>query len=429
MWGMKHLGSFFFLIFICAGCVNGGHGAGGPPVPAGSPALGRGVKTILFDTSKSPTQMTAQMTAQNISTPTSQAFDGFVVQHMAGSKDNAAQGENFAWQAFDNTRHYSLTDRSADYIGDSFAAIKALPTAVMPERFLRINASPYHPNGFDWLDNNYWNSVIANMRVASQFAYGAGLRGVFLDTELYNSNVYSYSYWASNPNYAGMSYSALATIVENRGRQFIQALNSSYPNLKIFISIGYTSVSQHVSRANSTQDLMMPFLDGMLGGSTPTTKFIDGFEESYWHDNNPNYFSSWASVIKGPNSYNVRFQKYPVQYLQQYQASFALFLDRDRTVDLVDGVYGWCGGTKTNAFYSPARLAYTVQQAALSADNYVWFYSASVHPMVAGGGAPNYGLPLAYIQAISKGRAAGNKLTSPLAQSTDDTPVATTCQP
>lgn len=423
---------------LCASVGIGLAAAQGTGAPYSSASSsGRGVKVLWWNPSKGP----LELTPQDISGPASAAFDGFILARVFGSRDNPKQGLQLAWNVFDSKVQYSLTDQNADYIGDSLAAMKALPSSPMPDRFLRVNAAIYHSvaRGFDWTDDGYWNAVTANLRVAAQFAHDAGLRGIFLDTESYDPQPYNYAYWQTNPRYAGMSYEDVAAIVENRGRQVIQAINSAYPDIKIIVTFGYTTMSQHVARAQlpRTGALLAPFLDGMLVGSTPATKFIDGFEESYWHDNNPQYFSNWADVIKGRNKalYNIRFQKYPARYAQQYQAGFALFLDRDRTVNLVDGsqrgvsgFYGWCGNSKPSGkvFYSPARLAYTVQQAVAASDGYVWVYTQKPNAWVSGGAAG--GLAPAYAQAIAAGARAGNGIGAPIAQDTSDAPDSMTCQ-
>jgi hypothetical protein len=88
-----------------------------------------------------------------------------------------------------------------------------------------------------------------------------------------------------------------------------------------------------------------------------------------------------------------------------------LFLDRDRASNGQNGVYGWCGDTKKEMFYSPARLAYTVQQAIKASDEYVWFYTNRPNAWLAPD-SPG-GIPSALAKAIRDGEQHGNDPSLP----------------
>jgi len=362
------------------------------------------------------------------------AFDGFVVQNVRGSHDSASRGDAFAWDAFTN-RRYTLdaSDTAGDYVGDSLDALRNLPSSPMPDRFLRINASPYSAEKFDWTDDAFWNTVVNNMTVASEICQKAHLTGVFLDTEQYHRggkapNMYMYNEVKFFKKSGDLSYDQMADLVEKRGDQVIKALNSHCPNMTIIVSFGYITMSQHVNRRQlaSHAYLLTPFLDGMLDGSSSGTRFVDGFEAAYWHNDSPDFFNSWKHNIKGRDSYNVKFQKYGSQYLNKYDVAVGLFLDRDRAVGGQKPVYGWCGDNKSEVFYSPGRLAYTVQQAAKAADKYVWFYAQKPNAWL----PPDShgGLPSTYIHAIRDGlRHANDSSLSALSPDNSSAPESAVC--
>jgi len=373
---------------------------------ASGASLSPKVKLIWWSPEKSPEEITTQDLVN-----AGKVFDGFVVQRMHGTQDNIQKNEQFAWNAFSD-RHYTL-DGSGDDVSKSLAALVGLPSSPMQERFLRINTAPYHVAAFSWLDDNFWNNVVANLKIASRMVHDAKLSGIFLDTEQYDNVFYNYNALKNDPRYAGISYNDLAAIVEKRGRQVVQALNTYQPNIKILITHSEITVSQHIPRVSVSKVgvLLLPFLDGILDGSTANTKFIDGAEYAYWHDNNPNFFFNWRKATLDIKGYNGRFQKYPDRYQRQYEIGFGLFLDRDRDVALHNGVYGWCGDSKAQMFYSPAHLAYTVQQAVQASDEYVWVYTQKPNAWLPVG-TPG-GIPAPYAAAFREGQRHGNDTSLP----------------
>ncbi len=388
------------------------------------PARADEKRIIWWNTVKGPTEITAQDLQNG-----SQTFDGFVVQNVHGTQDG--KGDGLAWEAFTD-RRYTIdpNDGSGDNIADSVAALVNLPPTPMPERFLRINASPYNNKHFSWVDDGFWDNVVNNLQVASAIIAKAHLKGIYFDTEPYHRGTDPNLYWASDflkdPRYAGMSKDDLDRLVEKRGNQIIRALNKYSPRTSIIVSFSSITISQHTARNKSQDSLLAYLLDGMLDASTPDTTFIDGFESGYWHNDDPNYFNFWTNNIKNPKSYNVRFQKYPDKFMRQYQVAVGFFLDRDRD-EAGHFVDGWCGDDKANMFYSPGRLAFTIQQAALAADKYVWVYSkipnAWLPPDSPGG------IPSVYVKAIRDGMAHANDLSLPLLlQNTSDEPESAVCK-
>jgi len=381
-----------------------------------------------------------------------QTFDGFVVQGIYGHNNGAQVGKTFAWDALDSHRHYSMSS-SGDSIAPAAANLASLPTDVASDRFIRINTMPYGLSsgyGFDWTSDDYWNTVVGNVKAAAQLGAQAHMTGFFFDTENYEfengkSDLYTYSRLAATDSrYQGsnaITYDQAMATAEQRGGQLVQAINQYMPNAQIIYSLGYTNVSQHVARANlstASSSLLVGLLDGMLHQSTSTTTFIDGFELGYNHTNNPSYFATWANVIDGRNgqNYNMNFQKYPVQYRAQYKAGFGIDSSRSRDTDPTigpSGVYAYCyagsAPKQANVFYSPGRLAYTIQQAAQASDGYVWIWSNSqnywLSPDSSAVGAP----PRIYTDAIRAGaQHANNANLGALPANFSTMPTATGCQ-
>jgi len=349
------------------------------------------------------------MTAQDLKNAGA-AFDGFVIDHVRGRP----KWESLSSGAFtDITYTLDPSDPSSEYIGDDLNALEKLPPDPMPVRFLRINTSPLLTSHFDWFDDRFWDNVVHNLTVASEMVEKAHLTGIFLDTEQYkergNPNLYLYDELRKDPKYAGKSYNDLAAEVEKRGNQVIEALNSHAPNTTIFTSFGYLSVVIHGDRHRMAAQgfLLDPFLDGLLAGSTHGTTFIDGYEQAYWHDDTPDFFARYARTSRHAGTTS-DFEKYTDRFADQYQFGPGLYLDRDNAHGKI---YGWCGDGRDNIFYSPARLAFTVQQAVKAADEYVWIYSQKPNAWLSPDSAK--GLPSVYAQAIREGQDRGNNPSGP----------------
>jgi hypothetical protein len=173
--------------------------------------------------------------------------------------------------------------------------------------------------------------------------------------------------------------------------------------------------------------LLPAFLDGMLANATPGTTFIDGFEQGYVHNNDPNYFSTWHKITFDDDKYNMRFQKYPDRFKRQWQFGAGLWIDRDRDENGKHGVFGWCGDNKQNIFYSPGRLAFTVQQAMKASDGYVWVYSMKPNCWLPPG-TPG-AMPQALADAFRDGaRHANNSRLPPLPANTDPIAESAVCR-
>lgn len=383
-------------------------------------------KIIWFGPMKGPTDLTAQ-DIQNCG----QAFDGFVVQNVRGSQDKP--GESFQNEAFTLNHAYTITptETHGDYIGRSLTALERLPSNPAPYRFLRINSCPYNNAGFNWLDDGFWAIVKHNMRIAGQVCQEGGLTGIFLDTEQYRlrggENEYNYLDLSKDPRYAGVSYDQLSAIAEKRGRELIKVINAGIPNATILISFGYSTISPGGrAEAEAHGSILGAFLDGMLDGSTPTTTFVDAFENGYWHNNDPDYFQTARGMVLSHDQATYQFQKYPEKYARQYQFGAGLFLDRDTDLSGQHNVYGWCGQAHKEVFYSPGRLAFTVQQAAKAADEWVWVYSwhgdATASPGTTGA------IPPAYLHAIQEGmRHANDPSLAPLPANFNTAPESESC--
>jgi len=387
-------------------------------------------RAIWWNPKKGPTEITAQDLENG-----GKAFDGFIVQYVRGSHDSVKSGDSLAWGAFSDQRYtLDASDIAGDYVGDSLDALRNLPSSPMPDRFVRINASPYNASKFDWTDDSFWDTVVKNLTVVSEMCQKAHLTGVFLDTEPYHHggkspNLFMYNEMKFYKKTRDLSFDQMSDVVEKRGNQVIKALNSHCPNMTIIVSFGYITMSQHVSRRllSSHAYLLAPFLDGMLDGSSSGTRFVDGFEGGYWHDDSPGFFDSWAHNIKGRSGFNVKFQKYGSEFMDKYDMAVGLFLDRDRGVKGKSGEYGWCGDGKNEVFYSPDRLAYTVQQAANASDKYVWIYTQKPNAWLPPD-APG-GLPSTYIHAIRDGlRHANDPSLQPLSPNNSPAPESSVCK-
>jgi len=116
-----------------------------------------------------------------------------------------------------------------------------------------------------------WQVVVANAAVAARAAREGGLKGFLIDTEQYTRYPTT-----GRPEYPfGLG---TAETWRTRGRQWIEAVQSEYPDisLQFFFSWG------DEYRVWSNYHNLVPFMDGVLAGIQDPARIIHAWESSFW---------------------------------------------------------------------------------------------------------------------------------------------------
>lgn len=258
--------------------------------------------------------------------------------------------------------------------GIPFDKLKKIDWGHYTDNFILLYGTNYAK--MDWFSDNDWQTIQTNMRLVSRaMDTSENIVGVLFDPEPYGRNPWAYKKkW-----YPDKSFKEVAAKVRQRGAQFIEALQSQKPDMKL-LSLHMWRLFRAAARTDSPDmrrkalahnqyGLYLPFVKGMLDAAKPGVVFIDGNESTYYIQRLKQYKKAYqlcreiARALLGPNN----------QAKLNTQQSIAVAMYVDRT-------FGSRKGRKTIGNYlTPKQRAklfsYQIQEALNTADEYVWVYS------------------------------------------------------
>jgi hypothetical protein len=320
---------------------------------------------------------------QNILEMEKTPFDGCVFGVRHGPANAAG---SFTWQ-FWGRRGFTQAD-----LADAFADLRALRPRRFSESLLRVNVTP---GDVDWFDDGF-SAIVANARLAGEMARAGQARGVVLDVEQYQGQLFDYR--ARKPA-SSRSWDACAAQARLRGREIMSAFQEGYPGLTVFLSFGHSLpwvLSDRGRRPLSeiSYGLLAPFLDGMLEAARGRTRLVDGYELSYGFLD-PRQFDQARQLVEE----GVRpIVGVPGAYRKRLRLAFGIWLDYDWRRR------GWSAEEPSRNYLSPERLETVVVAALRASDEYVWIYGET--PRWWGSTKPEARVPDGYVSAIRRARAA-----------------------
>jgi hypothetical protein len=269
----------------------------------------------------------------------------------------------------------------------ALADLRAVRLRRFTENFLRVNVTP---GDLDWFDD--FGPVLRNARLAAALARHGHARGVLLDVEQYEGQVFDYRKQRDAPRRSFLAYAAQA---RRRGREVVDAFEAGYPGLTLFLTFGHSLPyvqTEHgqVPLAGVSYGLLAPFLDGVLDGASGTTRVVDGYELSYGFTHEPHFDAARALVEAGV----LPIVGNRAAYRARVRLAFGLWMDYDwRRV-------GFDAGTPDKNHFSPERWAASVARARALTDEYVWIYAETVRWW--GEEAADRPVPAAYRAALER---------------------------
>lgn len=279
----------------------------------------------------------------------------------------------------------------------------------------------------DWYNDAQWKTISTNMRLFSRAAMAGKCAGVVFDNEPYGNDPWEYT-----GKYPGKSYDEVASQVRKRGAQFMNALQSSMPNIKVmhFFQLSYygdTTEETHNYRKEARRDLLnepdltvrtrelsgrwlalfYPFFLGMLDAAGSGVTFIDGNEFSYYYDSPDDYYRHYYQMKQ--SALTLVPENLRNKHRRQVQSGMAVYYD------LLAGEKWGNDDAKfvpSNFMTPEERLRYlehNIYYALSSTDEYVWFYCQNMNwwreftpPDKAFG--PKMGVPAGVREAIISAR-------------------------
>ena len=227
-------------------------------------------------------------------------------------------------------------------------------------------------SGAHWLDDNSWNIISQNLQKISKAVSLTGAVGIGLDPEYYFKDS-TLNPWIYKPEYYNnLSYSDVGKYVRKRGKQFIEALQTNKPDIKIlcFWLLGQVNDQVRTKAVEKTYMALYPFfIEGMLEGKSNPSEIIDGNESSYWYQS----FIPFITVggfIRG-NQSNLIGKSFRDDY-KKISVAESIYLD---------GLYalfprfekGFAKQTKARWLKDNLYFAYK------TTDEYVWLYDEKVN--------------------------------------------------
>ena len=279
-------------------------------------------------------------------------FDG-VIFHADAVRGGA--GQNFTWECW-SAKRFEYSDFT-----QSVADLKACNFKRLTDNFLRFNVCP---GDVDWFDDKGFDAVVNNAKVAARVAKEGGCKGWMFDVEMYGKAPFTYQAQTLKDTKSFAEYEAKA---RERGRQFMQAVGSEYPDMTMLMTYAYSITGVGQDRSKAPYGLLKGFLDGMYEAAPTGMTIVDGWEGAY----------SYRKQSQFATSYDMMHTKLakecavPDEYRQHLSAGFGIWMDMDFRR------YGW----HTNVedfdanYFTPEEFAYSVNSGLRVADKYVWIYT------------------------------------------------------
>ncbi len=307
-------------------------------------------------------------------------FDGCV---FGVRLDREAGGASFTWQ-FWGRRTFGEQE-----LARAFADLRALRPRRFADNLLRVNVTP---GDLDWFDD--FSPVTANARLAGRLARAARARGVVLDVEQYQGQLFDYRRQRLGRVRPWAVYSAQA---RRRGGELMAALQEGYPGLTVLLTFGHSLpfvLTEHGRQLleECPYGLLAPFLDGLLERVHGGTRVVDGYELSYgflqarqFEDARRLVEQAVLPIVGARDAYRRRLR-----------LGFGLWVDYEWRRR------GWSASTPANNYFTPESLERAVGAALRTSDEYVWIYAEC--PRWWAAGTAESRMPEAYAAALRRAR-------------------------
>ena len=128
----------------------------------------------------------------------------------------------------------------------------------------------------DWFNDEHWRIACSNYGLMARIAKEGGLVGIEFDGEMYADKLFNYQ------PACGKSRHEVWLKARERGRQWITEVQRNYQGITVFSlflhTLNYETLGGADDNAYAQGNLFVPFLNGILDGIAPETKFIEGNE-------------------------------------------------------------------------------------------------------------------------------------------------------
>ena len=294
----------------------------------------------------------------------------FVAAHIAEMEQRPFDGLLFRLQGGENVLE-PVAWPEEKFAAD-FAVLPSIPWKKFTDNFVMMLAA----SDQDWFNDAQWEAILHNVKLVSKAAKLAHCVGLCFDAEPYGTNPWDYRKTAHATE---KSYAEYAAIARRRGAQFMQAIESEFPNpriLNFYLTnlfarwlVPMDDAERKEGVAHHSYALFPPFTEGMLEAAGPGSEIYDGNESAYYYTEKGPYFESYQAVKgRGPYLYDPALELPFRTHVRMGQALY------------VDQYYGMRQTTQTlgNVMVPEDQakwFEHNIYWALYTTDRYVWCYS------------------------------------------------------
>jgi Bacterial Ig domain len=226
----------------------------------------------------------AEFVRDNITQMEQRPFNGIVMN--INTVDNDPQG----FPDFDDMV-FAFDSRAWTQTEMKLGVLSAIQWKKFTDNFLLLQSS--NPDNMNWFNDQQWTTIAANMKLLSKAVKAMRGQGIFFDTEAYSNDPWRFKDDNGASLYPGKTYAQVAAKAKERGAQFMTALQSEVPNIKIMMSFMSALIRAQYEETgtfeNTQTSLLKAFLEGMLGAANPDVRIIDGNEGAYYYNKTPQF--------------------------------------------------------------------------------------------------------------------------------------------
>ncbi len=277
-------------------------------------------------------------------------FDG-VIFHLEPVHDGTTV--NFSWECWGATR-FELAD-----FRQNIEDLRACRFRDLTDNFARFNVCP---GNVDWFDDAAFATVVHNAKVAAKVARDGGCKGFMFDIEQYNEPPFSYEKLAHKDT---KTFAEYEQIVRRRGREFMQAINTEFPDIVVLLTYGYGITGIGGDRSKAHYGLLKNLLDGMFEAASPDTTIVDAYEGAYPFRRLAQFREAYRSVREGM----LQHTAVPEAYARHVRVGFGVWMDMNWRR------YGWHTDDFERNYFTPDEFEYSLSCGLAVTDKYVWVYT------------------------------------------------------
>lgn len=248
--------------------------------------------------------------------------------------------------------------------------LKSLSWHKFTHNFIRTRGQSL--NGPQWLHDESWDNIVANLRNISKAVSVSGAKGILFDPEYYYETREKNPWIWDIKYYPGRSYIQVGAVVKKRGAQFINALEYYSPEIEILSLWMLSLIHAQSTNLPDSQTLMALypfFVEGMIEGKNPESTLIDGNEFGYGY-RTANQFVKSGNLLR----------KWGKQFMPNELKKNYAEIDVAQPI-FYDQIYGTFPQYKSKRTKAQKNewLLRNLYNAFKTSDKYVWFYNSKMN--------------------------------------------------